>query len=788
MQNLRSSREIKPKKLEDKLFILNSKGSTYNSRNQSNNKNINNNINKKQRHNSASRGRCHKIIKENNRENKEKLIKDLQKKLNNHLKKYNLSENEYNKKIINDIIYDEKKHIVSVLKDYIIEDGGNDFLKRFYYKHESINRLPKITGYYEKYTLFSPIYFHMEDIVKIMLKNVKKKNKYLEMIEENEDLELNENNENLEFTHLINPSDISDNTLTFTINSFLNPQNDNNSNNLSYLVHNFVNDEKLILFEKDNIFNIDNRIRNNSYEIVLNDLEISKSIFNTNIEEKIQKISSKNVKDNEIITQKIINYKNISNKAKIPKKGKILEIKKLDLRNINNLESINKKKDEQKPVKTKENNSDRQKKSNYYSNNYLKTTKTGKNKISKVIKEKTNRMIIPQNLNNHLSTTRANTSKHVICINNKLNFNENIAKIVKYPKKTQLSNRTNSNRFKTVIQKKNIPIAIQISNKKINLNDSNLENSNSKNKNESGNTSKCHNKQNYKKKKYENFNNQIMTSPNTFNGKKSNLNKNMVSSIYNINLNLNLAKVNRKDNSSKPTSIKKKVNTCSNQNKKNNIGKNINNNLNNIKGNTLTPSSQNSNLQHKVSKIQFNLNNQKKNLTNKIEKDNKVCNELNSNNKTNKNTINKQMSFNNNTSTTNTNTNPPSITIIINSHNEKKTNNLEDNKKKDSKNNNKKSKINNKNYTKNKRTVISLRENKSSSKNEKKTKQKIKETPKDSFELINTIYKETSMSFGKLRKQLKIELLKKYPLTSRNEKECIPFDLINKMLKKKEKI
>ena len=788
MQNLRSSREIKPKKLEDKLFILNSKGSTYNSRNQSNNKNINNNINKKQRHNSASRGRCHKIIKENNRENKEKLIKDLQKKLNNHLKKYNLSENEYNKKIINDIIYDEKKHIVSVLKDYIIEDGGNDFLKRFYYKHESINRLPKITGYYEKYTLFSPIYFHMEDIVKIMLKNVKKKKKYLEMIEENEDLELNENNENLEFTHLINPSDISDNTLTFTINSFLNPQNDNNSNNLSYLVHNFVNDEKLILFEKDNIFNIDNRIRNNSYEIVLNDLEISKSIFNTNIEEKIQKISSKNVKDNEIITQKIINYKNISNKAKIPKKGKILEIKKLDLRNINNLESINKKKDEQKPVKTKENNSDRQKKSNYYSNNYLKTTKTGKNKISKVIKEKTNRMIIPQNLNNHLSTTRANTSKHVICINNKLNFNENIAKIVKYPKKTQLSNRTNSNRFKTVIQKKNVPIAIQISNKKINLNDSNLENSNSKNKNESGNTSKCHNKQNYKKKKYENFNNQIMTSPNTFNGKKSNLNKNMVSSIYNINLNLNLAKVNRKDNSSKPTSIKKKVNTCSNQNKKNNIGKNINNNLNNIKGNTLTPSSQNSNLQHKVSKIQFNLNNQKKNLTNKIEKDNKVCNELNSNNKTNKNTINKQMSFNNNTSTTNTNTNPPSITIIINSHNEKKTNNLEDNKKKDSKNNNKKSKINNKNYTKNKRTVISLRENKRSSKNEKKTKPKIKETPKDSFELINTIYKETSMSFGKLRKQLKIELLKKYPLTSRNEKECIPFDLINKMLKKKEKI
>ena len=153
--------------------------------------------------------------------------------MNSHLFKYNISENEYNKKVINDIIYDEKKHIVSILKDYIIEDGGNDFLQRFYYKHESINRLPKITGYYEKYTLFSPVYFNMEDIVKIMIKNVKKKKKYLEMIEENEDLEYNENEENFEFTHIINPSDISDNTLTFTINSYVNIQNDNNLNNLS---------------------------------------------------------------------------------------------------------------------------------------------------------------------------------------------------------------------------------------------------------------------------------------------------------------------------------------------------------------------------------------------------------------------------------------------------------------------------------------------------------------------------------------------------------------------------
>ena len=43
---------------------------------------------------------------------------------------------------------------------------------------------------------------------------------------------------------------------------------------------------------------------------------------------------------------------------------------------------------------------------------------------------------------------------------------------------------------------------------------------------------------------------------------------------------------------------------------------------------------------------------------------------------------------------------------------------------------------------------------------------------------------ENSVSLGKIRKKLKIEIAKKYPLTSRNEKESIPFELINKIMKK----
>ena len=47
----------------------------------------------------------------------------------------------------------------------------------------------ELTGYYEKYTLFPPVYFGLDDENNaIMRKFVKRKKKYLEFIEENEDL------------------------------------------------------------------------------------------------------------------------------------------------------------------------------------------------------------------------------------------------------------------------------------------------------------------------------------------------------------------------------------------------------------------------------------------------------------------------------------------------------------------------------------------------------------------------------------------------------------------------
>ena len=54
-----------------------------------------------------------------------------------------------NLKVVNDLIYNEQTHVVSVFKDYLIHDDINEFLKRFYVgKSESKVRLPKLCDFY----------------------------------------------------------------------------------------------------------------------------------------------------------------------------------------------------------------------------------------------------------------------------------------------------------------------------------------------------------------------------------------------------------------------------------------------------------------------------------------------------------------------------------------------------------------------------------------------------------------------------------------------------------------
>lgn len=58
------------------------------------------------------------------------LIENCIKKTRKAFYKYDGNEDQHNRFNINDIIYDEQKHLVSVFKEYLLWDETSDFLRR----------------------------------------------------------------------------------------------------------------------------------------------------------------------------------------------------------------------------------------------------------------------------------------------------------------------------------------------------------------------------------------------------------------------------------------------------------------------------------------------------------------------------------------------------------------------------------------------------------------------------------------------------------------------------------
>jgi hypothetical protein len=51
--------------------------------------------------------------------------------IRNNMSRYNCDRNMYSRKIVTDLMYDERKHIVSVFKEYLILDDIAEFLERY---------------------------------------------------------------------------------------------------------------------------------------------------------------------------------------------------------------------------------------------------------------------------------------------------------------------------------------------------------------------------------------------------------------------------------------------------------------------------------------------------------------------------------------------------------------------------------------------------------------------------------------------------------------------------------
>ena len=101
------------------------------------------------------------------------------------MNKYRLMPNNYNSNIIDNIIYNDKTHIVSLFKEYLILDDKGDFLKRYYNKYESYLRLPKFFEFYVLYSKIFPNYTCIEE-GKYFYKNIQQKQRMINTIEKNE--------------------------------------------------------------------------------------------------------------------------------------------------------------------------------------------------------------------------------------------------------------------------------------------------------------------------------------------------------------------------------------------------------------------------------------------------------------------------------------------------------------------------------------------------------------------------------------------------------------------------
>ena len=206
----------------------------------------------------------------------------------------------YNLNIIENLIYNDKTHIVSIFKDHLIMDDKGDFLKRYYTKPEADLRLPKFFEFYELYSKIFPNYTCIEE-GKYFYRNIQQKQKMINTIEKKElekRIKKNKLMENISSDDTINQKIFSTNI----IDSLLNETNEEgieilfniNKNNIKQEDNEFIK-EINILIDKINKGK-DNRIKKNNNNYLLN---LIKKTNNNKYINKNKNIISNNNSNNE---------------------------------------------------------------------------------------------------------------------------------------------------------------------------------------------------------------------------------------------------------------------------------------------------------------------------------------------------------------------------------------------------------------------------------------------------------------------------------------------------------
>ena len=99
---------------------------------------------------------------------------------------YKNTKNDYNIRMIEDILNNESTHLVAEFKDYLIMGDITEFLQKSYNIEESQKYLPKIYEYYNSCSVIFPNYVKLHES-KYIYKNIRKKQKVIDNQQEQEE-------------------------------------------------------------------------------------------------------------------------------------------------------------------------------------------------------------------------------------------------------------------------------------------------------------------------------------------------------------------------------------------------------------------------------------------------------------------------------------------------------------------------------------------------------------------------------------------------------------------------
>ena len=215
-----------------------------------------------------------KYLYNNKNKGKKFSLKNIEKYVHKYfIQFYRNTKDDYNIKMIDDILSNETTHLVAEFKDFLIMGDFTEFLNKSYNINECKKYLPKIYDYYISCSVIFPNYITLHES-KYIYKNIRKKQKVIDNQQEQEDkqeklkkgdLKLDDNDEffsSKTFNSILDQTNTSNVKCYFGINNDKNIDADETPNNIITKLEQAENEA---MNRKSSLFkNSNNSILNNN--------------------------------------------------------------------------------------------------------------------------------------------------------------------------------------------------------------------------------------------------------------------------------------------------------------------------------------------------------------------------------------------------------------------------------------------------------------------------------------------------------------------------------------------